>query len=165
MKFYKIVTDAATPKYATEGSGCFDLSACLLPGDVVTYWDQRNEKKTMIVTDDRKLLIPVGCRMLVPTGLIFDIPDGYRMDITARSSTPLKLGLFLPNSVGKIDSDYVEQTYLMLGNMTAIGVVISHGDRLCQAELQKVIQTEFEEIYSAPAQKTSRAGGMGSTGR
>jgi dUTP pyrophosphatase len=165
MNFYKLHPDAATPGYATEGSGCFDLSACLLPKQEVVFWDQRNEKKSTFVTADRKLLIPVGCRMLVPTGLIFDIPDGYRMDITARSSTPLKLGLFLPNSVGKIDSDYVNETYLMLGNITAIGIVISHGDRLCQAELQKVIQCEFAEVFEAPAKKTSRNGGMGSTGR
>jgi dUTP pyrophosphatase len=70
----------------------------------------------------------------------------------------------LPNSVGIIDSDYVEQSFIMLQNMSESLVVIQHGERLAQAMLEPVYDYSLMVSEEKPQQKTSRDGGFGSTG-
>jgi dUTP pyrophosphatase len=105
-----------------------------------------------------------GDRILVPTGMIFDIPEGYSVRVHARSGTSLKQGLVLVNSEGVIDSDYIDETFVLLTNTSENGITINSGDRIAQAEMVKKEDYVIWETTSKPLPKTTRAGGMGSTG-
>lgn len=164
LKYYKQYPCAFPPYYATEGSACFDLKACLVedspikifsPAGFVLYSKPK----------DQKIVIKPGDRALIPTGLIFDIPENYSLRIHIRSSLALKHGLILMNSEGIVDSDYVDPIYAIIYNPTVKSVTVEHGDRIVQAELVPVIRNDFEEMETAPEQKTSRSGGFGSTGK
>ena len=108
--------------------------------------------------------LPPDTRILIPTGLIFDVPDKHVLKMFIRSSVALKRGLVLANGTGIIDSDYVEQTYIMINNETDSLAVISDGERLAQCVLEKTQQVKLSEIKTQPSQKTDRDGGFGSTG-
>jgi dUTP pyrophosphatase len=168
MKIYRENQLAETPTFATEGSACFDLRACLESGKTVTAYNPHNRKMEMPIkpaTDGRAFTqIQPSFRVLIPTGLIFDIPSNHVLDVFIRSSMALKYGLMLANGVGKIDSDYVEPTYIMIYNASDTPFTVYHGDRIAQAELRELKQYNLIERKTPPSQKTDRNGGLGSTG-
>ena len=98
------------------------------------------------------------------TGLIIDIPKGYSVRVHARSGLSLKQGLVLANGEGVIDSDYVEEVMVLLHNVSENNITISNGDRIAQAELIKDVEYQVVDSAVRPGVKTSRTGGMGSTG-
>ena len=73
-------------------------------------------------------------------------------------------GLVLVNAEGVIDSDYVEEVMILMYNLSDNSITIQTGDRVAQAELIKDAEYTLEESATRPGVKTSRIGGMGSTG-
>lgn len=132
--------DVSIPKFATQQSACFDISA--------------NGEHTVIAKHGAA----------IPTGLILDIPEGYSVRIHARSGLAYKKGINLLNCEGIIDSDYTDELKILLYNTSNIDFVIHHGDRIAQGELVKSLDYMLEECYTPPQQKTDRVGGFGSTG-
>jgi len=168
LKVYKCKDYAEIPKLATEGSSCFDLQAALKMGDkVVSYnnWNKRVDIPVKIIGGKEAVQIHPDTRMLIPTGLIFDIPENHTLKLFIRSGTALKAGLLLANGTGIIDSDYVEESFMMVYNITDSVIAINNGERLAQAKLEKNIKYSLVEIDEAPKQKTDRDGGFGSTGK
>jgi dUTP pyrophosphatase len=126
--------------YGTAGAAAFDLAAA------------------------EDLEVPAGAIRLVRTGLVIHVPDGYFLAIIARSSTPVKRGLILANSVGVIDSDYcgpTDEIKIQLLNVTETPVAVRSGDRLAQGILLPAPRVEWEETEVAAGQSR---GGFGSTG-
>jgi dUTP pyrophosphatase len=169
MKIFKTRDTAEIPSYATEGSACFDVKACLEIGNTITCYTPFNKKVPMhpkIIggSGEIGIAIPPATRVLIPTGLIFDIPKEHVIEMFIRSSVATKKGLVLVNSVGIIDSDYVDETHIIVHNISDTIVIVNHGDRLAQCNLSKVQQTELTQRKTAPTQKTDRKGGIGSTG-
>lgn len=168
---YKLSDTAKTPKYGTEGSACFDLHADFSGIKSVRVYTpvnletQRNVQRFREHDDSRGVVIDAGERALIPTNLIFDIPEDWKMLIYARSGTALKQAMLLANSVGVVDHDYVDPTFVIIFNQSKERLVIRQGDRIAQAELVPVIQASFNTLSEAPGQKTTRAGGFGSTGK
>lgn len=166
LGYYKMADDVKDPVVATANSACFDLHAYIPPGSEYTVYNSKNLKGSgaSIDVDGGTVSVMPGDRILVPTGLIFDIPTGCSVRLHARSGLSLKQGLVLANAEGVIDSDYVDPTYVMITNISSEGVAIKNGDRICQAEL--VYQPSFAimPIAEAPAKKSDRDGGFGSTG-
>jgi dUTP pyrophosphatase len=128
------------PAYQTDGAAGFDLAASadmtVQPGEVA----------------------------LVPTGLVVEVPAGYFLGIFARSSTPLRRGLVIPNGVGIIDSDYCgprDEIKVQVLNFTSAPVDVHRGDRLAQAILIPFVRVEWEETDEPAAPDR---GGFGSTG-
>lgn len=154
---------AVIPSFATDGSACFDLSACFEIGDKIDCIIQ--EQKSFRRASDNGIAIHAGERFLIPTGLIFDIPEGYCLEIYPRSGISFKQGLTLSNCTAIIDSDYVEQTFISIHNMSGSSRYIQAGDRIGQAKLVKLVTTKINVLSSKPGQKTSRSGGFGSTGK
>ena len=127
------------PEYQTDGAAAFDLAAA---------------------TDVR---VAPGEMALVPTGLVIEVPAGLFLAIFARSSTPLKRGLVIPNGVGIVDSDYCgpdDEIKIQVLNITSEPVQVKRGDRIAQGILMQFAAPEWEE--GEPADKTR--GGFGSTG-
>lgn len=163
LNIYKTHPDIVLPKFATKQSACFDLS--FQAEGKVTYsgFNMYNAPFTRPLSTGTIRIMP-GDRILVPTGLIFDIPQGYSVRIHPRSGLSYKQGLVLANLEAVIDSDYVQETFVLLTNNSQIDQTITHGDRIAQAELVKQEEYVLWEIHEAPEQKTDREGGLGSTG-
>lgn len=140
LKFFRMSGDVSIPKFATQQSACFDISA----------------------NGDHIVLARHGTA--ISTGLILDIPKGYSVRIHARSGLAYKSGVTLLNCEGIIDSDYTDELKILLYNTSNVNFNIHHGDRIAQGELVKSLDYTLEECYTPPQQKTDRVGGFGSTG-
>jgi dUTP pyrophosphatase len=161
---YLLNPNAKLPKVQTSGSACFDLEACLNGVESITAYDYDNNAKLIPIRDSKIILKPQW-RYLVPTGLIFDIPEDYSVRIHNRSSLPFKKNVVLANAEGVIDSDYVEEIFVMLYNNGPNLVEILDGDRIAQAEMVKSNRQLVYKIGNRPERKTERDGGIGSTGK
>ena len=167
LHFYKTNPAVKKPIRATEGSACFDLCSFLPENSEVSVYmnahEQLDKRKRKVV--DGKVQINKNERALIPTGLIFDIPEGYSVRLHSRSGLAWNDGLYLTNSEGIIDSDYVNPIFVMMTSISQSPKTINNGDRVCQAELVKKIYHGLTEIKKPPVQKTEREGGFGSTGK
>lgn len=164
VKYFKLDPQVQAPVYSTEGAACFDISAFLPDDSKVLMFDRYNVGLNNNRVKNGKLVVFAKTRVLVPTGLIFDIPQGHSIRIHPRSGLAWKKGVTLTNCQAVIDSDYVEQTFVMLLNTTNCEFVISHGDRIAQGELVKDLPVTFDELSEPPSVKSNRTGGLGSTG-
>ena len=170
LKIFKTNPNAILPTFGTTQSACFDISACFI-GNNLTKIKAYSAMNRLIELDccvyEKDIFhieIPSNFRVLIPTGLIFNIPIGYSILIHPRSGLSLKQGLILANAEGIIDSDYIQECFIMIKNDSMNRITISHGDRIAQGELVKSLDYSIEECYTTPHQKTDRIGGFGSTG-
>ena len=167
MKIYREKEHAKIPEFQTEGSACFDLSACFDQSDKIIAYNPHNKQLNIpvrTVSGKNSIQLHPAFRTLIPTGLIFDIPKNHEMKIYIRSSMSLKYGVMLANGVAVIDSDYVDPTYIMVYNSSDTPITIFDGDRIAQAQLTPLKQYTLGERKTKPERKTDRDGGMGSTG-
>ena len=173
LGYFKCRDSAADPKFATLGSACFDIAACLEPNQSVGAYNANNDKHDLTIKNiwPPKAPSPMPCldiepmsRVLIPTGLIMDIPRGYSVRIHPRSGMSLKSGIVLANSEGVVDSDYVNEMMIMILNISSKTIRIQNGDRIAQAELCENVICKICESTSPPKRKTDRDGGFGSTG-
>lgn len=169
LKFFKLNEKAKEPIFGSSEAACFDLSCIFEPNQVISlYLDDKDKKQGRPVRLNKDgnpyVLIYPNERMLIPTGLVFDIPNGYSMRLHARSGVALKRGLTLVNSEGVIDSDYVEEVFAAVVNLSNVAQTIESGERICQGELVKSLKYGIDEVTERPGQKTNRDGGFGSTG-
>jgi dUTP pyrophosphatase len=169
LKYHRLHTDVPEISFASEQSACFDLRAHFPPNATrIEGYDVNSMRiATPVIKDSEGRFTTVvhpGERMMIPTGIVFDIPVGYSVRIHARSGLALKAGLIMANSEGVIDSDYTEETKIIVLNISSIPIKINHGDRIAQAEMVPVLQYNLVPTTEIISQKTSRAGGFGSTG-
>jgi dUTP pyrophosphatase len=169
LKYYKLYPDVEPPGFATCGSACFDLRTHLRGTPSIQAWNPENKPIFLPVVfglndGPISVVIPPLHRISIPTGIIFDIPEGHSVRVHARSGLALKQGLVMVNAEGIVDSDYVEESRLLMQNLSAVPITVNHGDRVAQAELVKDLEYSLDETTERPAQKTTRAGGFGSTG-
>lgn len=162
LKIWKTHPSIQIPKKATEGSACFDLQ--FQGHGKREYKGYSRMNKAFARPMNNMINIQPGDRIMVPTGLILDIPQGYSVRVHARSGLSLKQGLVLANAEGVIDSDYVEELMVLIWNISDNAIQINTGDRIAQAELIKDESYSIVETAIRPIHKTSRTGGMGSTG-
>jgi dUTP pyrophosphatase len=167
MRIYRNNELAQLPEFATEGSACFDLRACLETGKTVTAYNPHNrtmELPVKLINGKPAISLQPSFRTLIPTGLIFDIPKNHVLNFYIRSSMALKYGLMMANGVAVIDSDYVDPAFVLIFNASDTPFTLYHGDRIAQAELREIKSYNLTERKTPPSQKTDREGGMGSTG-
>jgi dUTP pyrophosphatase len=163
LQAWRTTESASLPRRATTQAACWDVSACLPTGSTVSVINSWNEKLMRNIEDHSFTLFP-GERVLIPTGVVFGIPDGYSIRIHPRSGLAWKNGITLANCEAVIDSDYVDETFVMLFNTTDVSFVVRHGDRIAQMELCEVINFSLEQADIKPTTLSNRKGGLGSTG-
>lgn len=162
LKIWKTHPDIQIPKHQTTQSACFDLAFQSAGKGEYKGYSHMNKPFSRLLSGS--ITIAPGDRVLIPTGCIMDIPEGYSVRLHARSGTSLKQGLVLANAEGVIDSDYVEEVFIMLWNISGNAVTINNGDRIAQAELVKNEEYTIEQTPARPLPRTNRTGGFGSTG-
>lgn len=143
LKFKRITLDAKAPYRATASSACYDVFA----NDTVTLYPQRGQDKAY----------------KVPTGVAFEIPEGYHLEVYVRSSTGLKTKLRLANGTGIVDSDYVDELFLLVENIGSSVTRINKGERIAQVMLVENVPTKLVEVDSLTKEGTHE--GFGSTGK
>lgn len=100
---------------------------------------------------------------LVSTGMKCKLDPGTYLEISVRSSTPLKYWLVLANGVGIIDADYYNNTgnegeiFLQLINFSPFPIHLTRGDKIGQGIIKPYLKVEGD------AADGERTGGFGST--
>lgn len=100
---------------------------------------------------------------LVPTGMKCLLDQGTYLQLSVRSSSPLKYWLILANGVGIIDADYYNNPdneghiYFQLINLSPFPIKIQKGEAIGQGIIQSYGVTEDDNVW------TERVGGFGST--
>lgn len=143
LKIAKLNESVITPRYATEGSACFDIHS------------------------QTSGLVEVGAPLNCKTGLSFEIPKDHVMLVFSRSGHGFKNDVRLSNCVGVIDSDYRGELGVKLSadqNTTGEGLRVEVGDRVAQAMVIKCEQVQFT-ITDKLTPTERGTGGFGSTGR
>ena len=162
--FYKLHDDVTLPSKATAESACFDFHAYLTVGTELKVADN-DLYQSNIVKKDGSVTLGPRTRMLVPTGLIAEIPDGHSIRIYPRSGLSFKQGLALSNQEGIVDSDYVEEIFVSLINLSNAPKRIIHNQRIAQGELVVHQWYRIRETLEKPVSSSDRVGGFGSTGQ
>lgn len=117
-----------------------------------------------LVSCEHKKIDP-GQWAVVDTGLKFEIPDGFEIQIRARSGLAAKKGITVLNGVGTIDSAYRGFIKVILINHGEYPFDIAPGDRIAQAVMAPVLNTNLIEIDHEPNETDRGSGGFGSTGQ
>ena len=163
LSYYKLDPSVKDPIFATEGSACFDIHAHIPHGTKVKICDEFGNTDNINCTDGI-FTLEHNWRAMIPTGLVFDIPEGWVVRLYARSGLAFRHGLVLANSVGIIDSDYVDPVFVIVQNTSNLYVTFKNGYRICQGNMDMAYLYNLIEVPDRPGQKTERDGGFGSTG-
>ena len=100
---------------------------------------------------------------LVPTGIKCEMPEDMYLELSVRSSCPLKHWLILANGVGIIDSDYYNNPdneghiFFQIINLSPFDIILKKGDTIGQGIFKKYYLTDDD------AATAERQGGFGST--
>ena len=140
LKIRRLDPTIALPTYGTDEAAGFDLAAA------------------------HDVRVPPGQIVLVGTGLVIQVPTGHFLGIFARSSTPLKRGLIIPNGVGVVDPDYSgpnDEVMVQVLNFTDSEVQVTRGDRLAQGIVLPAPRVTWHEVTEIA---DATRGGFGSTG-
>lgn len=107
-----------------------------------------------------------GKATLVPTGVKAFMQNDEYLQIFARSSIPVNLGLIMSNGVGIVDADYYNneknEGHIMIefNNLTNEHISIEKGTRIAQGIFNKVLPV----THGVRVKNATRNGGFGSTG-
>jgi dUTP pyrophosphatase len=165
LKIYRVHPEVNLPKHQTQQSACFDLAYQPQGKFKISGVNRTNGPFVRDINlGTGTIKVASGERAMIPTGFKFDVPEGYSVRIHPRSGLSYKNGIILANCEGVIDSDYVEEIFILIHNTSDVAFTLNPGDRIAQAELVKVEEYAIEETKTQPTVKTDRVGGMGSTG-
>lgn len=180
MKKFEVVSAYADkeiniPTRATHAAAGYDFEVA---EDIIVPAMDALWKKAMLSSDPWKLLDTYTLNAvaeftkdkkvkptLVPTGIKCQLTPGHYLELSVRSSTPLKHWLILANGVGIIDGDYYNNPdneghiYFQLINLSPFDIVLKKGDKIGQGIIKRFEVTDDDSKY----EKKERAGGFGST--
>ena len=100
---------------------------------------------------------------LVSTGVKCHLEEGYYLELSVRSSTPLKYWIILANSVGIIDADYCDnpdnegEIFFQVINLSPYPIQLRKGDIIGQGIIKRYEITDDDKAFG------ERQGGFGST--
>ena len=100
---------------------------------------------------------------LVPTGVCCKLDPGTYLELSVRSSCPLKHWLIMANSVGIIDGDYYHNPdneghiFFQMINLSPFTISLKKGDTIGQGIIKPYLKTENDQTIA------ERVGGFGST--
>ena len=164
------------PKRATEGSAGYDF---IVARDTVvpSYFKGAQNISEYSLIKDRYLFELDEVKevtkkfnfkpTLVPTGVKAYIPKNQYLQLSVRSSCPLKNWLILANGVGIIDADYYNNPsneghiYFQIINLFPQDIILRKGDKIGQGVFLDYGTTEEDATFKWTNAK--RLGGFGST--
>lgn len=172
IKFERVskYPDAVIPTRSTANSAGYDFTVAK---DIVipSYSDQMSEMVrwgrtghiytlTEMASFTKELKIKPT---LVPTGVKCCLDADTYLELSVRSSTPLKHWIILANGVGIIDADYYNNPdneghiYFQVINLTPFDIQLKKGDKIGQGIIKPYLTTNDDNAFG------QRLGGFGST--
>lgn len=151
---FQVAEDIIIPSYYTL---CNELAAARITSE---YCDDE------VLTLDKVAFLTkyAGCKpTLVPTGIKCEMPEDMYLELSVRSSCPLKHWLILANGVGIIDADYYNNPdneghiFFQIINVSPFDILLKKGDAIGQGILKKYFITDNDVAQG------ERTGGFGST--
>ena len=174
MKFEKVsrlaAADFSLPVRKTKNSAGYDFEVAediIVPSFYQlfnTMLANADPAHTNSLEETAKLIKEFKAKpTLVSTGVKCQLDEGYYLELSVRSSTPLKYWLVLANSVGIIDADYYNnpdnegEIFFQVINLSPFPIQLKRGDIIGQGIIKK-----YEVLENDNAQG-ERIGGFGST--
>ena len=161
------------PTRATAHSAGYDFAAAedvVIPSyrwiNEKLYWDfpLNKHQSSLTLEEAASFIKAANCKItLVPTGIKCQLEPNQYLELSVRSSTPLKHWLILGNGVGIIDSDYYNnpdnegEIFFQLINLSPWPIQIRKGDKIGQGIIHTYLVTDDDTASG------SRKGGFGST--
>lgn len=178
MRFEKVSrfkdVDLPIPNPATENAAGFDLMVAedivippytMCKNAMLKEIDVMNSFKAMTLNEVEQITKNTYRPTLVSTGMKCKLdPDKY-LELSARSSTPLKYWLIVANSVGIIDADYYNnpsnegEIFVQVINLAPFPIQLKRGDKIAQGIIHSYYRTEDAIVGG------QRTGGFGSTSK
>lgn len=118
-----------------------------IPLDILASWTKSTKAKPTLVS----------------TGVKCHLEEGYYLELSVRSSTPLKYWIILANSVGIIDADYCDnpdnegEIFFQVINLSPYPIQLRQGDIIGQGIIKRYEVTDDDKAEGL------RQGGFGST--
>lgn len=171
-------TDLIMPQRKTKYSAGYDMAAAediIIPpySQLATNLDwqilfdsnKNNRDKEFFTLNEINNYTKVsGARpTLVSTGMKCKLPEDCYLELSVRSSCPLKYWLIMGNSVGIIDSDYYcnpdndGEIFFQIINLSTVPIKICKGDIIGQGIIKHYLKTD-DDVATG-----DRVGGFGST--
>lgn len=159
------------PSRKTEFSAGYDMVAA---EDIIvpSYWDlmeklRANDPHMPLTLDNMGALTKTikAKPTLVPTGMKCYLNENEYLELSVRSSSPLKYWLILANGEGIIDRDYADNPdneghiYFQLINLSPFDLMIKKGEAIGQGIIKSYLTTDDDNAAGV------REGGFGSTTR
>ena len=164
--------DIAMPVRKTKKSAGYDMVAAedyIIPSIWVMFQEAKEiwpVSETEFVTMEQmsKFTKETGCKpTLVSTGMKCKLDKGEWLQLSVRSSSPLKYWLMLGNGIGVIDADYYNnpdnegEIFFQIYNLSPFNIQIKKGEAIGQAIILPYAVTDDDAACG------ERIGGFGST--
>ena len=167
-------SDIAMPERKTEFSAGYDMVAAedtVIPSyySLLHYfWEsEKNEPLSLKeVSEKSNERGPGGNKLrptLISTGMKCKLDPGTYLELSVRSSAPLKHWLILANGVGIIDADYYNnlnnegEIFFQVINLSPYDIIVHKGEAIGQGIIHSFLTTENDNATGV------RSGGFGST--
>ena len=151
---FQVAEDTYIPSYANLIN---ELAAAQITSD---YCDH----EVLLLSEVAALTKSSHCKpTLVPTGIKCEMPKDTYLELSVRSSCPLKHWLILANGVGIIDADYYNNPdneghiFFQIINLSPFDIMLKKGDAIGQGIFKKYYLTDDDMVTAL------RQGGFGST--
>jgi dUTP pyrophosphatase len=114
--------------------------------------------------DEMAKLTKTARPTLVATGIKCQLDSDQYLELSVRSSCPLKYWLILANGVGIIDADYYNnpdnegEIFFQVINLSPLPIYLKKGDRIGQGIIK-----HFDRAINDKVREVNRLGGFGST--
>ena len=146
---FTVAEDIVIPSYSNQMSEMVQWGRT---GHIYTLTEMANFTKQLKIKP-----------ILVPTGIKCSLDPNTYLELSVRSSTPLKHWIILANGVGIIDADYYNnpdnegEIFFQIINLSPFPIMLHKGDAIGQGIIKKYMTTIDDEANG------SRSGGFGST--
>ena len=178
MRFEKISKYAddeniIIPVRKTKGSAGYDFYVAedtIVPGlneitaDLVNEVVMNGVAWPITLDDMANLTKAANARTtLVPTGIKAQLDEGTYLELSVRSSCPMKYWLILANGVGIIDADYYNNPdneghiFFQIANLSPYPILLKKGDCIGQGIIKPYLLADDDKAEG------ERTGGFGST--
>ena len=175
IKFEKVSRfeneDLTMPIRKTIASAGYDI--CAAEDIIIPTWEEhymRLDENSS--TKEPKTLAALGTLTkvlgakptLIPTGIKCKMGQGQYLELSVRSSCPLKYWIILANGVGIIDADYYNnpdnegEIFFQVINLSPFPIHIQKGEAIGQGIIKNYITTDDDNFNPS-----ARIGGFGST--
>jgi dUTP pyrophosphatase len=162
--------DINLPQRKTAESAGYDMEVAedIIIPSFYSHFARMRDEYALPTTVDLGNLATITKRLktkptLVSTGMKCKLDPGTYLELSVRSSCPLKHWLILANSVGIIDADYYNnpdnegEIFFQMINLSPYDIQLHKGDIIGQGIIKPYLTTEDD---NASGQRT---GGFGST--